>query len=150
MFVRFCTYQICVRGVYAVTISVHGSSTAAVQHQPCSSSCLCASSHGVYVGGWCPDCRISNHDNIYILTSNATTKHIVGPHTRHTKHTAVATAVALRIVVTPMFPLIDYSSDAPDISSQPRSAREPCSYDTIDGSCYLVLWFSCFLIDTPY
>ena len=57
-----------------------------------SSSCLCASSHGVYVR--LAHSRRSDHDDS-IFASNATIKHTWSDLTRHTKHSAeVAKAAA--------------------------------------------------------
>ena len=74
MFVRFRICQECVRGVCAVTNSVHNSTTAAaaaVQRQPCFKlSPLFQQSRRMF--GWLAHSRKSNHDNVF--TCNATTK----------------------------------------------------------------------------
>ena len=94
-----------------------------------SSSCLCANSRGVCV--WLVHSRQSNHN---IVASNSTIKHtswetcIVGPHTRLTKHTAVAKALARHIIETPIACSPFSTCDAHGISSQPHLLKEPCTW----------------------
>ena len=57
-----------------------------------SSSCLCASSHGVRVCG-CAQREIEPRQQQFHVQCNNQT-HRVGPHTRYTKHTAGTKAVA--------------------------------------------------------
>ena len=93
----FCMYQVCVRGVCAVTKSkpksVRRSSTAAAQPQEPYLKLLplCQQLRCICVVGGQQEIE-PRQQQFHVQCDNQT--HIVGPHTRHTKHTAVAKAVA--------------------------------------------------------
>ena len=80
----------------AATKQAHSSNTAQQRYNGSrsSSSCLCASSYGVCVAGWCTTCEIEPRQT-----------HIVGPHTsgiRTMQHQQL-----IHILGTPVFPLFD-------------------------------------------
>ena len=98
---------------------------------------LCASSHGVCVCGWCTTAR-DQTTATQSLTHLTQQTHIVGPHTRHTKHTTAAKSVLLllkpvHVIGTLVFPLFDLrrSRDIKynEVNRTPKvPEREPCTY----------------------
>ena len=90
--VRFCTYHVCVRGMYAVTKMY----TAATQRQQYNVSLVSSSCNvlvvTVYVCLVGAQQEIEPRQNFHGQRNNRT--HIVGPYTRYTKNTAVAKVAA--------------------------------------------------------
>ena len=132
---HFCMYQVCLRELYVLP---HNQYTAAAQQQyngsRASRSSLCASmSRCMCVCVVGAQQEIEPRQHCHIQCNNR--KQFVGPHTRYTKHTAIAKSVAHTyhwnacvhhvILTTP-----------PGISSRPHPGGEPCTYTVyrIQGS----------------
>ena len=117
--VRCCKYQVCLSGMCTVIKSLY-SSKQQYNGSRVSSSSVCTSSHGVCVCGWCTQEIELQHE--HVQCNNRT--HIVGPHTRYTKHTQHQKQSAYSSLALLCSPFSTF--DAHGVSSQPLSAREPC------------------------